>query len=67
MKTLSVKSNFLEYTQTMISQIDLLQDSKQANNVCFEEKGISTCRVHAAELKDASTQTYSSMFDIFFL
>jgi hypothetical protein len=60
---LSVKSNFLEYVQTMVSQIDLFHDSKQANNIFFEERETSTHKINQTQLKDASTQTYSSMFN----
>lgn len=46
----------------MASQLDvtydLHQDSKQANNVCFESNISSS--VNVAEMRDATTQTISS-------
>lgn len=64
---MSVKSNFLEYTKAlMVSQlensIDLHQDSKQAVNICYEQRESSSLfkTSKVVEMKDVATQTISS-------
>ena len=66
MKTLAVKSNFLDYTKAlMVSQldtsIDLNEDTKQAANIYNEQRDASLVQEKKVfESRDASTQTINS-------
>lgn len=70
LKTLAVKSNFLEYTKAlMASQLDLHydlhNDQHQATNVYFEpsfQSASQFSQTNNIETKDCSTQTINSKF-----
>ncbi|RNA27449.1 Transcription factor E2F8 [Brachionus plicatilis] len=64
LKTLSVKSSFLEYTKALMASqlensIDLYQDQKQALNVCFDTNYAPSVKLSFSDMRDATTQTIS--------